>query len=61
MDFPGENMLPDWFFLLMDEPFLEIICREMNKYAFEQFCGLSKMEKTDHSKNLSTNILISRI
>lgn len=36
---PGDNRPVDWFFLLLDEPLLESICKYTNKYALELFCG----------------------
>lgn len=41
---PGEGNPIDWFSLLLDNIFLEFICRETNKYALELFCGPSTSE-----------------
>lgn len=39
VDIPGDNTPIDWFCLLLDNQYLETICRETNRYAFELFCG----------------------
>lgn len=47
---PGENKPIDWFSLLLDDVFLESICRETNKYALELFCGPSTCEESRITK-----------
>lgn len=47
VDKPGDNMPIDYFLLIFDdEPALEKIVAETNKYAFEVFCGPSLSPKS---------------
>lgn len=47
---PGENRPIDWFSLMLDDVFLEQVCRETNKYALELFCGPNTTEKSRITK-----------
>lgn len=43
---PNENQPAEFFSLLLDDVFLEFICRETNKYALEFFCGNTTMPQS---------------
>lgn len=47
VNIPGNNTPIDWFLLLLDDIFLEGICRETNKYALKVFC---EPNTTEHSR-----------
>lgn len=40
---PGDKPI-DWFYLLLDDVFLERICQYTNQYALELYCGPKTME-----------------
>lgn len=46
VDIPGNNRPIDWFLLLLDDVFLEMICRQTNLYAIQLFCKPATSEQS---------------